>query len=150
MTFFSFPIVQRKTYDKPTHIAQTEEPWSRLHDTATLASSRRSVLHYERQVTSRENDYDLHLCNQKNMSRQTHPQHFESTALFSTSGSKRQPRLPTKVCLRSPQGLLLEKEPDFIPEGDPLWGPKVGVCDAVLAVAFQESNSAMLVYHFSC
>ncbi|XP_044068263.1 protein C1orf194 homolog isoform X1 [Siniperca chuatsi] len=42
---------QRKTCDKPTHIAQTEQPWSRLHDTATLASTRRSVMHYERQVT---------------------------------------------------------------------------------------------------
>ena len=45
--------MQRKPYDKPTHIAQTEEPWSHLHDMATLASTRRSVMHYEHQVTSR-------------------------------------------------------------------------------------------------
>ncbi|KAM7404643.1 hypothetical protein PAMP_011973 [Pampus punctatissimus] len=41
---------QRKTYDKPTHIAQTEEPWSRLHDAATSASRRRCVMYYEHQA----------------------------------------------------------------------------------------------------
>ncbi|CAN9516173.1 unnamed protein product [Ophioblennius macclurei] len=32
---------QTRPFDKPTHLAQMEEPWSRLHDAATLASSRR-------------------------------------------------------------------------------------------------------------
>ncbi|XP_061908904.1 cilia- and flagella-associated protein 276 isoform X1 [Entelurus aequoreus] len=40
---------QRQTYDKPTHIAQLEEPWGRLHDAATLASTRRSAMHNEEQ-----------------------------------------------------------------------------------------------------
>ncbi|XP_035761474.1 protein C1orf194 homolog [Neolamprologus brichardi] len=39
-----FLILQKKTYNKPTHIAQTEEPWSRLHDTATVSSTQRSIL----------------------------------------------------------------------------------------------------------
>ncbi|CAJ1085314.1 protein C1orf194 homolog [Xyrichtys novacula] len=34
---------QRRAYNKPTHLAQTEEPWSRLYDTATSASTRRSI-----------------------------------------------------------------------------------------------------------
>ncbi|XP_044068265.1 protein C1orf194 homolog isoform X2 [Siniperca chuatsi] len=50
---------QRKTCDKPTHIAQTEQPWSRLHDTATLASTRRSVMHYERQAPNDSLDFQL-------------------------------------------------------------------------------------------
>ncbi|XP_075951355.1 cilia- and flagella-associated protein 276 [Anarhichas minor] len=49
---------QRRTFNKPTHIAQTEEPWSRLHETATLSSSRRSVVNYEPQVTSRKAPQD--------------------------------------------------------------------------------------------
>lgn len=45
------PTVQRKIYHQPTHIAQSEEPWCRLHDAATLASTLRSVTHCESQVT---------------------------------------------------------------------------------------------------
>lgn len=36
---------QRKSYDKPTHIAQTEEPWSHLHSSSTVASTQRSAAH---------------------------------------------------------------------------------------------------------
>ncbi|KAK2851333.1 hypothetical protein Q5P01_007609 [Channa striata] len=50
---------QRKTYDKPTHITQMEEPWSRLHDAATLASTRRSVMHSEHQVSHDSLDFQL-------------------------------------------------------------------------------------------
>uniref|UniRef100_A0A3Q0R0H7 Uncharacterized protein n=1 Tax=Amphilophus citrinellus TaxID=61819 RepID=A0A3Q0R0H7_AMPCI len=45
LTLSGFRPQQKKTYNKPTHIAQTEEPWSRLHDTATLASTQRTVTH---------------------------------------------------------------------------------------------------------
>ncbi|KAM4609946.1 cilia- and flagella-associated protein 276 [Polymixia lowei] len=48
---------QKEPFDKPTHIAQHEEPWCRLHVTETLASSRRSVLHQEAQHDS----LDFHL-----------------------------------------------------------------------------------------
>lgn len=41
-------FVQRKSYDKPTHIAQMEEPWSHLHSSSTLASTRRSAGHTHR------------------------------------------------------------------------------------------------------
>ncbi|XP_032377724.1 cilia- and flagella-associated protein 276 [Etheostoma spectabile] len=58
-TLSGFRPPQRKAYDKPTHIAQTEEPWSRLHDTTTLASSRRSVLHYEHQGPNDSLDFQL-------------------------------------------------------------------------------------------
>lgn len=59
--FFSSSTEQRKTYEKPTHIAQTEEPWSRLHDAATMASSRRSVMHSEHQVSSSHTTFNC-LC----------------------------------------------------------------------------------------
>ncbi|KAM6930035.1 cilia- and flagella-associated protein 276 [Lycodopsis pacificus] len=42
-----------------THIAQTEEPWSRLHETATLSSSRRSVMNYEPQAPQDSLDLQL-------------------------------------------------------------------------------------------
>ncbi|XP_026224413.1 protein C1orf194 homolog [Anabas testudineus] len=58
-TLSSFRPQQRKTYNKPTHIAQMEEPWSRLHDAATLASTRRSVMHYENQVSHDSLDFQL-------------------------------------------------------------------------------------------
>lgn len=35
----------QKAYNKPTHIAQREEPWSHLHSSPTVASSRRSNEH---------------------------------------------------------------------------------------------------------
>ncbi|XP_040913571.1 protein C1orf194 homolog [Toxotes jaculatrix] len=58
-TLSGFRRQQRTTYDKPTHIAQTEEPWSRLHDTGTLATTRRSVLHYEHQAPKDSLDFQL-------------------------------------------------------------------------------------------
>ncbi|KAI3357389.1 hypothetical protein L3Q82_015823, partial [Scortum barcoo] len=58
-TLSGFRPPQRKAYNKPTHIAQTEEPWSRLYDTATLASSRRSVLHHESQAPNDSLDFHL-------------------------------------------------------------------------------------------
>ncbi|XP_045912333.1 protein C1orf194 homolog [Micropterus dolomieu] len=58
-TLSGFLPQQKKTFDKPTHLAQTEEPWSRLHDTATLASTRRSVLHYEPQGQNDSLDFQL-------------------------------------------------------------------------------------------
>lgn len=41
-------FVQRKSCDKPTHIAQMEEPWSHLHSSSTLASTQRSAGHKHR------------------------------------------------------------------------------------------------------
>ncbi|XP_036960570.1 protein C1orf194 homolog [Acanthopagrus latus] len=58
-TLSGFRPQQRKPYDKPTHIAQTEEPWSHLHDMATLASTRRSVMHYEHQAPKDSLDFQL-------------------------------------------------------------------------------------------
>ncbi|XP_047426886.1 protein CFAP276 [Mugil cephalus] len=58
-TLSGFKPQQRKTFDKPTHIAQTEEPWRRLYDTATVASTRQSVQHREDQAL--RNSLDLHL-----------------------------------------------------------------------------------------
>lgn len=47
-------------------MSQMDEPWSRLHDAATLASFRQSVIHYEHQVTYRvTQDCDHNLLNQK-------------------------------------------------------------------------------------
>ncbi|CAI5647381.1 unnamed protein product [Oreochromis niloticus] len=44
LTLSGYRPQQKKTYNKPTHIAQTEEPWSRLHNTATVASTQQSIL----------------------------------------------------------------------------------------------------------
>ncbi|XP_018521486.1 cilia- and flagella-associated protein 276 [Lates calcarifer] len=58
-TLSGFRPQQRKTYNKPTHIAQTEEPWSRLHDKATFASTQRSVTPYEVQAPNDSLDFQL-------------------------------------------------------------------------------------------
>lgn len=68
MLFF-FSDAQRTTYDTTTHVAQTEEPWCRLHDADTLASSQRNSVHQEHRVTSRRMNDCLPLF-EKNMSRQ--------------------------------------------------------------------------------
>ncbi|XP_059189700.1 cilia- and flagella-associated protein 276 [Centropristis striata] len=60
MSKFGNSFTQR-TFDKPTHLAQTEEPWSRLHDAATLASSLRSVTHEKRQCQVTNDSLDFHL-----------------------------------------------------------------------------------------
>lgn len=39
--------VQKQAFTKPTHIAQNEEPWSRLNDNPTVSSMRRSALHHK-------------------------------------------------------------------------------------------------------
>ncbi|XP_026104956.1 uncharacterized protein C1orf194 homolog isoform X2 [Carassius auratus] len=46
-------------YDKPTHLAQNDEPWGRLHNTTTQASSRRQVCHYD--TTVPKDSLDIHL-----------------------------------------------------------------------------------------
>ncbi|XP_074500612.1 cilia- and flagella-associated protein 276 [Sebastes fasciatus] len=58
-TLGGFRPQQRKTYDKPTHMSQMDEPWSRLHDAATLASFRQSVIHYEHQAPNDSLDFQL-------------------------------------------------------------------------------------------
>ncbi|CAL1606067.1 unnamed protein product [Knipowitschia caucasica] len=50
---------QHKTYKKPTHLAQTEEPWSHLHGRATSSSFRRSALYCDGQAS--RDSLDLHL-----------------------------------------------------------------------------------------
>ncbi|XP_017286361.1 protein C1orf194 homolog [Kryptolebias marmoratus] len=49
----------RKTHNKPSHISQKEEPWSHLHDTATLASTRRNVMYLDYQVPNDSLDFQL-------------------------------------------------------------------------------------------
>ncbi|XP_069545252.1 cilia- and flagella-associated protein 276 [Brachyistius frenatus] len=49
---------QRKTF-KPTHIAQTEEPWCHLHHTATFSSTQQSVMRHEYQAP--KDSLDRHL-----------------------------------------------------------------------------------------
>ncbi|KAM9785584.1 cilia- and flagella-associated protein 276 [Neosynchiropus ocellatus] len=42
-TLSGFRPQQMKPYDKPTHLAQDEEPWSRLHRCGTFSSGQRGV-----------------------------------------------------------------------------------------------------------
>ncbi|KAM9350580.1 cilia- and flagella-associated protein 276 [Symphorus nematophorus] len=58
-TLGGFRPQKRKTHDKPTHIAQMEEPWRRLYYTATVSSTRRSVMHHELQASKDSLDFLL-------------------------------------------------------------------------------------------
>ncbi|XP_056320357.1 cilia- and flagella-associated protein 276 isoform X1 [Danio aesculapii] len=51
--------IQKLSYDKPTHLAQNDEPWRRLHNTTTEASSRRTIFHYN--TTTPKDSLDIHL-----------------------------------------------------------------------------------------
>ncbi|KAG7519419.1 hypothetical protein JOB18_008510 [Solea senegalensis] len=59
LTLSGFRPQQRKTYQKPTHMAQTDEPWSRLHDKATFASTQRSVMLQGYQAPNDSLDFQL-------------------------------------------------------------------------------------------
>ncbi|KAM9506982.1 cilia- and flagella-associated protein 276 [Salvelinus alpinus] len=50
---------QKEPFDKPTHIAQNDEPWSCLNDRATLASIRRNVRYHDRQAPKDSLDFHL-------------------------------------------------------------------------------------------
>ncbi|XP_076015397.1 cilia- and flagella-associated protein 276 [Genypterus blacodes] len=56
-TLSGFKPEPKKQFDKPTYIAHTEEPWSHLHNAATLSSTQRTV--HEQQV--QKDSLDLHL-----------------------------------------------------------------------------------------
>ncbi|CAL8368430.1 unnamed protein product [Lota lota] len=58
-TFTGTKSSQKETFDKPTHLAQNEEPWSRLYVTATSSSNRRSVMHYDQKVPNDSLDFHL-------------------------------------------------------------------------------------------
>ncbi|KAM9342516.1 cilia- and flagella-associated protein 276 [Pholidichthys leucotaenia] len=58
-TLSGFRPQQRRTFNKPTHNTQPEEPWSRLYNTATVASTRRSVTHFEHQAPNDSLDLQL-------------------------------------------------------------------------------------------
>ncbi|KAM4570617.1 cilia- and flagella-associated protein 276 [Fundulus diaphanus] len=52
-------FVQRRTFDEPIQFCQTDEPRNRLHDTATLASTRRSVATNQPQAPRDSLDFHL-------------------------------------------------------------------------------------------
>ncbi|CAL8251655.1 unnamed protein product [Arctogadus glacialis] len=58
-TFTGTKPLQREISDKPTHLAQYEEPWSRLYVTATSSSSSRTVTHHGRKVPHDSLDFHL-------------------------------------------------------------------------------------------
>ncbi|KAL3852291.1 hypothetical protein ACJMK2_015953 [Sinanodonta woodiana] len=43
--FYGPSATKYDPYDKPTHLAQKEDPWNRLNCTVTLAASRREIFH---------------------------------------------------------------------------------------------------------
>ena len=52
-------MLQKEPYNKPTHLAQNEDPWNRLNSTVTLASSRREVFHMDPQAPKDSLDFIL-------------------------------------------------------------------------------------------
>uniref|UniRef100_A0A8C9SLC6 Uncharacterized protein n=1 Tax=Scleropages formosus TaxID=113540 RepID=A0A8C9SLC6_SCLFO len=56
---FSGKEGERQVNTLPLHLAQKEQPWHRLHEDPTLASSRRHYLHFESQAP--KDSLDLHL-----------------------------------------------------------------------------------------
>uniref|UniRef100_A0A3B1JX61 Si:ch211-163l21.7 n=1 Tax=Astyanax mexicanus TaxID=7994 RepID=A0A3B1JX61_ASTMX len=59
LNFTGIKESQKPPFKKPTHLAQNDEPWSRLNDTATFSSMRRSVLHHDEFAP--KDSLDLHL-----------------------------------------------------------------------------------------
>ncbi|KAJ0064158.1 hypothetical protein NL108_001464 [Boleophthalmus pectinirostris] len=59
LTLSGYKPPPKRTFHKPTYLAQTEEPWSRLHNSATCSSFRRSTLFYYQQAP--QDSLDFHL-----------------------------------------------------------------------------------------
>ncbi|XP_036434292.1 protein C1orf194 homolog [Colossoma macropomum] len=58
-TFTGNQVCQKPPFKKPTHIAQNDQPWSRLNDTATETSMRRSVLYHDKEAPKDSLDFHL-------------------------------------------------------------------------------------------
>ncbi|XP_031422889.1 protein C1orf194 homolog [Clupea harengus] len=58
-TFNGIKECQKHPFETPIHLAQNENPWSRLNDTATLASVRRNVCYYDQEAPSDSLDFQL-------------------------------------------------------------------------------------------
>uniref|UniRef100_A0A8C6TAG6 Si:ch211-163l21.7 n=1 Tax=Neogobius melanostomus TaxID=47308 RepID=A0A8C6TAG6_9GOBI len=59
LTLSGYKPKEKRNFDKPTHLAQTEEPWSRLYDSATCSSFRRSATYYDQQAPRDSLDFQL-------------------------------------------------------------------------------------------
>ncbi|XP_048740909.1 protein CFAP276-like isoform X1 [Ostrea edulis] len=57
--FFGTSYREQTAYDKPVHLAQSEDPWNRLNGTCTLASSRREIYHMDPQAPRDSLDFIL-------------------------------------------------------------------------------------------
>ncbi|XP_056629373.1 cilia- and flagella-associated protein 276 [Triplophysa dalaica] len=51
--------IQIMAYDKPTHLAQNDDPWRRLYSASTMSSSRRNIFHCD--TTASQDSLDIHL-----------------------------------------------------------------------------------------
>ncbi|XP_017577891.1 protein C1orf194 homolog [Pygocentrus nattereri] len=58
-TFTGKQVCQKPPFKNPTHLAQNAQPWSRLNDTATETSLRRSVLHRDEETPRDSLDFHL-------------------------------------------------------------------------------------------
>ncbi|KAI7797814.1 hypothetical protein IRJ41_019725 [Triplophysa rosa] len=58
-TFTGSKQIQKMAYDKPTHLAQNDDPWRRLYSTSTTSSSRRNIFHCD--TTAARDSLDIHL-----------------------------------------------------------------------------------------
>jgi hypothetical protein len=45
--FLGPQMMAKKSYGEPEHIAQKKQPWNRLYNNCTLASSRREIYHHD-------------------------------------------------------------------------------------------------------
>ncbi|XP_028849429.1 cilia- and flagella-associated protein 276 [Denticeps clupeoides] len=58
-TFTGIMGFQKRDFSTPTHLAQIQEPWSRLSDRATVASMKRHVLHCDQHPPKDSLDFHL-------------------------------------------------------------------------------------------
>ncbi|KAL2103333.1 hypothetical protein ACEWY4_000201 [Coilia grayii] len=58
-SFMGLKECQKHPYDTPTHIAQNENPWCRLNDSATLSSVRRNVCYHDPEASRDSLDFHL-------------------------------------------------------------------------------------------
>ncbi|KAJ1139242.1 hypothetical protein NDU88_005617 [Pleurodeles waltl] len=58
-TYCGFGPEEQRSFSKPTHLAQNDDPWNRLNATATLSSARRDVCYFDPKAPRDSLDFNL-------------------------------------------------------------------------------------------
>jgi hypothetical protein len=105
---------QHRSYDKPPHLAQREDPWYRLSNTGTLSSVRREAVHFDPEAPRDSLDFAL-------KTEYNHHQEFLKD---------KNETVLQKETLGKPHNRILKNKTVFVPAEKPRQGHPVRVVES--------------------